>query len=48
MKQFLTSLLSRKLWLTVAAFAGFMATKQYLEAMGVVLGYLGVNVFEKR
>lgn len=43
MKDFLTSLLSRKFLLAVGTFLVFVANGQYTEAMGVVLAYLGVN-----
>lgn len=36
-------LLSRKLWLTIGAFITFAANGLWTQAMGVVLGYLGVQ-----
>ncbi len=36
-------LLSRKFLLTLGSFCTFVATKQYELAMGVVLGFLGVE-----
>lgn len=39
----LDRLKSRKFWLAVSSFITFTALKQYTEAMGVVLAYLGVQ-----
>lgn len=43
MKDLKERLLSRKFWLTVAAFITLIATNHATEAMGVVLGYLGIE-----
>jgi hypothetical protein len=42
-KDLLNRLTSRKFLLTVAAFATFCASKQYVAAAGVVAAYLGVQ-----
>lgn len=43
MKEFLTSLLSRKFLLALGTTLVFVANGQYTEAVAVVLGYLGVE-----
>lgn len=43
MADFIQRLTSRKFLLAVSAFAGFLATKEYDQAVVVVLGYLGVQ-----
>jgi hypothetical protein len=51
MKTFLNSLLSRKLWLAVAAFITFTVNGAYTEAIGVVVAYFasnGVDAFNGR
>lgn len=48
MKVFLESLLSRKLWLAIAALIVFVVNEQWLEAMGVVLGYFGINAVDTK
>ena len=47
MKQFLKSLLSRKFLLALGTTIALIATEQYMEAVAVVLGYLGINVANK-
>ena len=41
--ELLQRLTSRKFWLAAAAFAGFMAARQYPEALTVVLTFLGIE-----
>lgn len=41
--KFAQSLFSRKFGLALGAFIVFVAQKHYVEAMGIVLGYLGVE-----
>lgn len=51
MKIFLESLLSRKLWIAVAAFITFMVNGAYTEAVAVVVAYFasnGVDAFNGR
>lgn len=43
MTEFVTRLGSRKFLLAVSAFVGFLATREYDQAVIVVLGYLGVE-----
>lgn len=43
MKQFLTSLLSRKFLLTLGTALVFIASGAYTEAVAVILGFLGVE-----
>jgi len=45
-KVFLASLLSRKLWLAIAALIIFIVNKEYNQAMAIVLGYMGVNAVD--
>ena len=47
MKDFLKSLLSRKFLLALGTVIALVATEQYMEAVAVVLGYLGINVANK-
>ena len=47
MKEFFKSLLSRKFLLALGATITLIASKQYVEAVAVVLGYLGINVANK-
>lgn len=47
MKDFLKSLLSRKFLLTLGTTIVLIASEQYMEAVAVVLGYLGINVANK-
>lgn len=47
MKDFLKSLLSRKFLLALGTVIALIATEQYMEAVAVVLGYLGINVANK-
>lgn len=47
MKEFLQSLLSRKLLLAVAALLTCIANDQWPEAAAVVIGYFGANAYEK-
>lgn len=43
MGEFFQRLSSRKFLLALSAFAGFLATREYDQAVVVVLGYLGVE-----
>lgn len=43
MKQFLTSLLSRKFLLALGTFLVLVANGQYTEAVAVIIGYIGVE-----
>lgn len=43
MKNFLRSLLTRKFLLALGTFITFVANKQYNEALGVVLAYIGLE-----
>ena len=43
MAEFIQRLSSRKFLLALSAFAGFLATGEYDQAVVVVLGYLGVE-----
>lgn len=43
MKQFLTSLLSRKFLLALGTALVFIASGAYTEAVAVILGFLGVE-----
>ena len=43
MGDFKNSLLSRKLWITISSFLIFVLNEQYVEALTVVLVYLGVQ-----
>lgn len=43
MREFIQRLSSRKFLLAVSAFTGFLATREYDQAVIVVLGYLGVE-----
>ena len=47
MKEFLKSLLSRKFLLALGTVIVLIASEQYMEAIAVVLGYLGINVANK-
>ena len=47
MKQFLLSLLSRKFLLALGTVLVMIANKQYVGAVTVVLGYMGINVADK-
>lgn len=47
MKEFLKSLLSRKFLLALGTVIVLIASEQYMEAVAVVLGYLGINVANK-
>lgn len=42
-KDFIERVTSRKFWVTVGSFITLVASKQYDEAVMIVLGYLGVN-----
>jgi len=44
MKEFFKSLLSRKFLLVLGTTIVLIASSQYVEAVAVVLGYLGINV----
>lgn len=46
MSEFLKRLTSRKFLLTLGSFITFIALGQYVEAVGVVLGFLGVEGFK--
>lgn len=43
MNDIVSRLSSRKLWLALGSFIVFIANKQYTEAMGVILAYIGVE-----
>ena len=47
MKEFFKSLLSRKFLLALGTTIALVASEQYMEAVAIVLGYLGINVANK-
>ncbi len=47
MQAFVKSLLSRKLWLTVAAIIVLAANHRWTELVAAVIGYSTANVVEK-
>ena len=48
MKVFLESLLSRKLWLAIAAGIVCIVNKDYNALAAVVIGYFGANAYEAK
>jgi hypothetical protein len=48
MKQFLLSLLSRKLWLAISAAIVCVVNKDYTALAAVVIGYFTANAYEAK